>query len=79
MKEMNREMNREMELNMDELEQVNGGMEFCIGLAGKDYDLNICGYYSMRGEEPPMNYCEMGVSLPDTCLPYCEAGISLQL
>jgi len=61
-----KEMNREKELNMNELEQVNGGIEICIGGYGIDYELNTSGCYSMMGEQPPVNYCEMGISLPET-------------
>jgi len=68
-----KEMNNEMELNMEELEQVNGGGIVCVGegATGPCYfiaqydEAELCGYYARAGEQPPMNYCEMGVSLPD--------------
>jgi len=57
MKEMNREMNREMELNMDELEQVNGGMDVCV-LTGK---CALVGVNPDDREDEPVCYVIFGV------------------
>jgi len=52
-----KEMNREMELNMDELEQVNGGADFCV-LTGK---CALVGVNPDDHEDVPVCYIFFGV------------------